>query len=256
MHAVTPDFTVQITPTITTISTTSTPATATGTASTSSVSARTTSATTMSTFSIPPLPTCLIATATYDSDIAPEVQILRDFRDNSIMKTVAGSSFMTVFNSWYYSFSPQVAANLQANLAERTIMKVVLYPLIGTLWLSSATFDLFRSYPEVAILLSGLMASSLIGAIYLGIPFTFIRIKVKRLHDARRQRLLQFSLVIILFLGLCGLGLGESLLISPLLTLSTVTIILSTLCLSSTVTANKIANALERLGYWTSQSSN
>jgi hypothetical protein len=51
--------------------------------------------------------------------------------------------------------------------------------------------------------------------------------------------------VIILFLGLGGLGLGELLLISPLLILSTVTIILSALFLSSTITAVKIANALE-----------
>jgi uncharacterized membrane protein YhaH (DUF805 family) len=205
--------------------------------------------------SIPPLPTCLIATATYGSDIAPEVQILRDFRDNSIMKTMAGSSFMIIFNSWYYSFSPPVAAHLQVNLAERTIMKGVLYPMIGILWLSSATFDLFRPYPEVAVLLSGLIASSLIGAVYIGLPFALVITKVKRLRDSRRQKLLQFSLAIVLFLGLGGLGLGELLLISPILILSTVTIILSALFLSSTITAKTIANALERVRYWTSQSS-
>jgi uncharacterized membrane protein len=188
----------------------------------------------------------LIATATYGSDLAPEVQILRDFRDNSIMKTVAGSSFMIAFNSWYYSFSPYVASNLQTNLAERTVMKGVLYPLVGILWVSSATFDLFRPYPELAALLSGLLASSLIGAIYIGLPFTLVLLRVKRLRDSRRQRLLQTSLAIILFLGLTGLGVGELLHTLPVLSLSTVTVILSTLFLTSTVTSNKISDALQQ----------
>jgi hypothetical protein len=161
------------------------------------------------------------------------------------MKTVAGSSFMIAFNTWYYSFSPYVASHLQANLAERTVMKVVLYPLIGILWFSSAIFDIFRPYPEVAALLSGLLASSLIGAVYVTLPFTLIRTKVKRLRDSRRQKVLQISLAITLCLGLAGLGLGEVLLRSPILIPSTVTIILSALFLTSTITSNKIANVLQ-----------
>jgi uncharacterized membrane protein YhaH (DUF805 family) len=159
---------------------------------------------------------------------------------------MAGSSFMIAFNTWYYSFSPYVASHLQAHSTEQIVMKGVLYPVIGILWLSSATFDMFRSYPETAALLSGLLASSLIGVVYLGLPSALIRTKVKRLRDSRRQRVLQMTFVTIFFLGFVGLGFGELLLIKPILILSTVTIILSSLLLTSIVTSNKIANALQQ----------
>jgi hypothetical protein len=162
------------------------------------------------------------------------------------MKTMAGSSFMIAFNTWYYSFSPYVASHVQGSVAEQTVMKGVLYPAIGILWLSSATFGMFRSYPEVAALLSGLLASSLIGVVYVGLPAALIRTKVKRLRDSRRQRVLQMTFVTVLLLGFVGLGFGELLLIKPILILSTVTVILSSLLLASIVTSSKIANALQR----------
>jgi len=48
---------------------------------------------------------CLIATATYGSEMAPQVQLLREIRDNQLMNTGSGASFMTGFNQFYYSFS-------------------------------------------------------------------------------------------------------------------------------------------------------
>src|SRR5208282_3794313 len=130
-------------------------------------------------------PMCLIATATYGSQAAPEVQLLRSFRDNSIMKTRAGYEFMVVFNAWYYSFSPYVARSITSSQVERGIMKVVLYPLVGILAFSSGTFTLTKGDPEVAVVLSGLEASFLIGAFYLGLPIGFLRARVKRSTDKR-----------------------------------------------------------------------
>ncbi len=52
---------------------------------------------------------CLIATATYGSELAPEVQKLREIRDNSLLSTESGTNFMNSFNEIYYSFSPIVA---------------------------------------------------------------------------------------------------------------------------------------------------
>jgi len=40
---------------------------------------------------------CLIATATYGSELAPQVQQLRELRDNSLLQTEAGTSFMNTF---------------------------------------------------------------------------------------------------------------------------------------------------------------
>ncbi|MDO8641319.1 MAG: CFI-box-CTERM domain-containing protein, partial [Nitrosarchaeum sp.] len=49
---------------------------------------------------------CLIATATFGSELAPQVQQLRELRDNSLLQTASGTSFMGSFNQFYYSFSP------------------------------------------------------------------------------------------------------------------------------------------------------
>jgi len=52
---------------------------------------------------------CLIATATYGSELAPQVQFLREIRDNTVLQTESGTSFMNSFNQFYYSFSPTIA---------------------------------------------------------------------------------------------------------------------------------------------------
>jgi hypothetical protein len=59
---------------------------------------------------------CLIATATYGSEMAPQVQLLREIRDTQLMSTDSGVSFMSGFNSLYYSFSPHIAINIICNV--------------------------------------------------------------------------------------------------------------------------------------------
>jgi hypothetical protein len=54
---------------------------------------------------------CLIATATYGSEMATEVQQLRELRDNTLLNTESGKLFMNSFNDVYYSFSPIVSWN-------------------------------------------------------------------------------------------------------------------------------------------------
>lgn len=76
---------------------------------------------------------CLIATATFGSEFAPQVQQLRELRDNTLLKTSSGSTFMTGFNTFYYSFSPAVADWEKQNPAFREIVKVTITPLISTL---------------------------------------------------------------------------------------------------------------------------
>jgi len=109
---------------------------------------------------------CLIATATFGSELSQEVQFLRDFRDKTVLNTFAGSNFMTAFNSFYYSFSPSVASTISENEALRSVMKVVLFPLIGVLHISSVAFSIFSFSSELAIVVTGLIASSLIALVY------------------------------------------------------------------------------------------
>jgi len=127
-------------------------------------------------------PKCLIATATYGSESSFEVQVLRNFRDNDVGKSKLGSSFLIIFNAWYYSFSPYVASYLKNHEIERTGTRFLLYPLISFLYVASRLYDVLSTYPDLAILVSGLQASSLIGAFYLGLPLGLI---VRRLRLAR-----------------------------------------------------------------------
>ena len=76
---------------------------------------------------------CLIATATYGSELAPQVQQLRELRDNSLLQTESGKSFMSSFNDLYYSFSPTVADWERENPAFKEIVKITLTPMISSL---------------------------------------------------------------------------------------------------------------------------
>jgi len=206
----------------------------------------TTTSNAVSSITTVPLPQCLIATASYGSTLAPEVQILRGFRDNSIMKTSAGSSFMIAFNTWYYSFSPAVASYLQTHSTERIVMKAGLYPLVGMLWLASEVFNMLKPHPELAVLISGLFASASIGATYLTLPIAILEWELKRLRGSRTQNATMLTLTAMLLVGLVGLGFGELLLTAPLLIASSVTIVLSTMLLTATQTANILTNLSRR----------
>ncbi len=78
---------------------------------------------------------CLIATAAFGSEMAPQVQFLREIRDNTVMNTQSGTTFMTGFNQFYYSFSPYVADYERENPVFKEIVKVALTPMLTSLTL-------------------------------------------------------------------------------------------------------------------------
>ena len=78
---------------------------------------------------------CLIATAAFGSELAPQVQLLREIRDDIVLQTKSGSIFMTGFNQFYYSFSPVVADYERENTAFKEAVKITLTPLLTSLTL-------------------------------------------------------------------------------------------------------------------------
>lgn len=76
---------------------------------------------------------CLIATATYGSEMAQQVQLLREIRDTKLLSTSSGTSFMTGFNSLYYSFSPTIADLERQNPIFKEAVKLTITPLITSL---------------------------------------------------------------------------------------------------------------------------
>ena len=109
---------------------------------------------------------CLIATATYGSELAPEVQKLRELRDNSLLNTESGTNFMSLFNDVYYSFSPIIADYERENPVFKEMVKVAITPMITSLSiLNHVNMD-----SESKVLGYGISLIILNAMMYVGIP--------------------------------------------------------------------------------------
>jgi hypothetical protein len=107
---------------------------------------------------------CLIATATYGSEMAPQVQLLREIRDNQLMNTEAGLTFMTGFNQLYYTFSTTIADMERESPLFKEAVKLGLTPLLSSL----AIMENAESESEVLGL--GLSVIALNLGMYIGLP--------------------------------------------------------------------------------------
>ena len=76
---------------------------------------------------------CLIATAAYGTELAPQIQFLREIRDNTVMSTASGTAFMTGFNQLYYSFSPTIADMERQNPMFQEAVRAFITPMVSTL---------------------------------------------------------------------------------------------------------------------------
>jgi hypothetical protein len=136
-------------------------------AQTSQVYLTTTTATTVIVTTTPtPSRACVIASAAYGSELAPQVQFLREFRDGTVMSTFAGTQFMRVFNAFYYSFSPKVAELTAASPILQTGVRAAIYPLISALRFVASVHQIYPG-SQLMIVVAGVVASGLIGALYL-----------------------------------------------------------------------------------------
>ena len=109
---------------------------------------------------------CLIATATYGSELAPQVQQLRELRDNSLLQTESGTQFMGMFNDVYYSFSPIIADYERENPVFREMVKIAITPMISSL----SILNYVDMDSEVEVLGYGISLILLNIGMYLGIP--------------------------------------------------------------------------------------
>jgi hypothetical protein len=76
---------------------------------------------------------CLIATAAFGSELSPQVQMLRELRDNTVLSTTSGTAFMTGFNQFYYSFSPTIADWERENPIFQDAVRITITPLLTSL---------------------------------------------------------------------------------------------------------------------------
>ena len=113
---------------------------------------------------------CLIATATYGSELAPQVQTLREIRDNSLLVTDSGKIFMDFFNEFYYSFSPYIADYERENLVFREAVKVAITPMISSL----SILNYVEMNSEETVLGYGISLILLNFGMYVGVPAIII----------------------------------------------------------------------------------
>ena len=128
---------------------------------------------------------CLVATAAYGTELAPQVQRLREIRDGAVHGTESGRAFMAGFNQAYYAFSPTVADWERQSPAFR---QAALYALAPMLWSLSvleradASSDAEVSAYGAAVLLAN-------AAVYVGIPASSAVLLKRRLrHRLPRGR--------------------------------------------------------------------
>jgi peptide/nickel transport system substrate-binding protein len=173
-------------------------------------------------------PGCVIATATYGSELSPEVRFLRTFRDTKVMATFAGRSFMAAFNLVYYSFSPTLAHTISDQEGPRWVTKILLYPLIGILHVSSTVFDALSFAPEFGVITAGFISSALIGICYLT-PFLLIGLRVytRNGRGIERKNLKRF--VSACAMSVLLVGMGEVFAFPTLMMLTTAAFVITTL---------------------------
>ena len=125
---------------------------------------------------------CLIATATYGTELAPQVQLLREIRDNTVMSTTSGTAFMTGFNQLYYSFSPAIADMERSNPAFQQTVRAFITPMIASL----SIMTLAEGGSEIDVLGLGISVIALNIGMYIVAP-TVAGITISRRIRSRRS---------------------------------------------------------------------
>ena len=126
---------------------------------------------------------CLIATAAFGSEMAPQVQLLRELRDGAVMQTDSGNSFMSAFNQVYYSFSPSVADLELQYPAFKELVRIAITPMISSL----SVLDHVSLDSEAEVLVYGIGIILLNIGMYLGPPVAVV-FAVRRYKSGRMRR--------------------------------------------------------------------
>ena len=113
---------------------------------------------------------CLIATATFGSELAPQVQQLRELRDNKLLQTESGTLFMNTFNDFYYSFSPIIADYERENPYFKEAVKLAITPMISSL----SILNYVSMDSEAEVLVYGISLILLNVGMYVGVPVAVV----------------------------------------------------------------------------------
>jgi len=137
---------------------------------------------------------------------------------------------MMAFNAFYYSFSPQVASYISSHDYIRAGMRVVLYPVIGILYITNRLFTILSFNMELAVTASGIFAAFALGAVYLG-PIAMIASRLFRNRNISTNiRVAQLILVCCL-VSIVGIFLAELIHQNTILLATTIATVLGSVAL-------------------------
>jgi hypothetical protein len=180
---------------------------------------------------------CLIATAAFGSELTPPVQFLREFRDQRILGTASGSSFMNVFNAWYYSFSPAVADFERQQPWLQQTVRIAIYPLVAILHVAEGAYGILPG--EYGSMAAGMVASSLIGVVYAAPMILSVK-------QVRRFKLDYRVALVIVGIAASSVLISLATANEIALMVATSVLVLSTLLITAILSANTIVGIIEK----------
>jgi len=138
----------------------------------------------------PPDPrACIIATATYGSPLASEVVFMRSVRDDLIGSSPIGSVLVKGWNSFYYSWSPPVANAIAGSGQLKTLFSALLSPLLESMYVVAEVYhSLAWLSPDLAAVVSFMVAAALSVTIYILLPVVAIRYAMKLIRNSWEKR--------------------------------------------------------------------
>jgi len=131
---------------------------------------------------------CVIATAAYGSDMAPEVAYMRYVRDSLIGSTPTGKALVAAFNTFYYSWSPTVANAIAGSELLRAFFRVILLPLVAIIHATALVFTAVANATggrDVASFVAFFASAIMTIVVYVVLPTLT---GAKLMHVARRRR--------------------------------------------------------------------
>jgi len=117
--------------------------------------------------------------ATYGPDRPPELAFLEYVRERQIPRTFAGRHWSRAFEQLCQSLAPNLSESIGENPILKTVLKVLLYPMLQILVLTASVFNAIGPSSEFAFFVAGFVASALAGAVYLT-PLSLLGVHISR----------------------------------------------------------------------------
>jgi hypothetical protein len=127
---------------------------------------------------------CIIATAAYGSEMAPEVVYMRHVRDGVIGSTSIGKILRDAFNTFYYSWSPPIAAYISGKPALQALFRILLIPISIAVRIADIMFHV-TGEGNVGSIVGFVLAAVFTITTYIVLPPLAIARIWKRVHHIR-----------------------------------------------------------------------